>query len=125
MVNEKKIKLMTKLALYDAHEGKRDEMLCKYYRKDYVSFHVIISLLWVTLGYILGVVLWGLASYEEIMDNLNQKFLFATGISVIIGYVAIVFTFGVISYGIYDRRHNNAIKRMKKYKRDMMRLKKI
>lgn len=125
MINEKKVKLMTKMALYDAHDGKKDIILNEYYRKDYVSYHVITTLLWVTLGYILGLVLWGIVSYEKVMSQLNQNFLITFGIGVILGYIAAIFLFGIISYGVYEKKHNDAQKRMKKYKRDIMRLKRM
>ena len=125
MVNEKKVKLMTRMALYDAHEGKRDDMLNDYYRKDYVSYHVITTLIWVTVGYLLSLGLWGIVTYEKIMNELNQKFLITLGIGVILGYIAVIFLFGIISYSVYEKRHNDAQKRIKRYKRDMMRLRRM
>ena len=45
MLDEQKIKLMTKLAFYEKREGKEDFKISEYYRKDYVSLHVICSIL--------------------------------------------------------------------------------
>ena len=125
MVNEKKVKLMTRMALYDAHDGKKDSILNEYYRKDYVSYHVITTLIWATFGYLLSLALWGVVAYEKIMNELNQKFLITLGIGVILGYIAVIFLFGIISYGVYEKRHNDAQKRIKRYKRDMMRLRRL
>ena len=50
MLDEQKIKLMTKLAFYEKTQGKEDFKISEYYRKDYTSLHVICSILWVTVG---------------------------------------------------------------------------
>ena len=125
MINEKKVKLMTKMALYDTYEGKKDILLNEYYRKDYVSYHVITTILWVTLGYILCWGLWGMISYEKLISELNMKFLITLSIGALLGYIAVILLFGIIAYGLYEKRHNDAQKRIKKYKRNMLRLKKV
>ena len=37
MLDERKVKLMTQLALYDQTQGKEDFKISEYYRKDYVG----------------------------------------------------------------------------------------
>ena len=49
MLDERKVKLMTKLALYEETHGKEDFKISEYYRKDYVGLHSICSFLWVTV----------------------------------------------------------------------------
>ena len=39
MIDEQKVKLMTKLALYEHTQGKEDFKVSEYYRKDYVAAH--------------------------------------------------------------------------------------
>lgn len=48
MLDEKRVKLMTKLALYEETQGKDDFKVSEYYRKDYVGMHMICTFLWVT-----------------------------------------------------------------------------
>ena len=50
MLDEQKIKLMTKLAFYEKTQGKEDFKISEYYLNDYTSLHVICSILWVTVG---------------------------------------------------------------------------
>lgn len=52
MLDEKRVKLMTKLALYEETQGKDDFKVSEYYRKDYVGMHMICTFLWVTIGYV-------------------------------------------------------------------------
>ena len=40
MLNEERIRLMTKMASYEAREGKEHMPIKQYYRKDYVSYEL-------------------------------------------------------------------------------------
>ena len=40
MLDERKVKLMIKLALYEETHGKEDFKISSYYRKDYASLHL-------------------------------------------------------------------------------------
>ena len=54
MLDEERVKLMTRLALYEQTKGQEDFKISAYYRKDYASLHVICSLISVTIGYEIG-----------------------------------------------------------------------
>ena len=55
MLNEDKVKLMTRMAMYESKEGAEDFKISSYYRKDYSSFHTIVTIIWVTIGYMIAV----------------------------------------------------------------------
>lgn len=72
MLDERKVKLMTKLALYEETYGKEDFKISSYYRKDYASLHVIYAFLSVSVGYVCLVALLLLAGVEDIMSNVSN-----------------------------------------------------
>ena len=49
MVNEEKVKLMNKMALYEEKYGKEDFKIASYYKKDYVSYQTIFTVIWARL----------------------------------------------------------------------------
>ena len=51
MLDERKVKLMTQLALHDQTQGKEDFKISEYYRKDYAGVHILYTVLWVTIVY--------------------------------------------------------------------------
>jgi uncharacterized membrane protein len=69
MLNTDKIRLMTKLALYETKEGKEDIRLSKYYKTDYVRYQVIKSILCATFGYALILLLIFIYKTEYIVSN--------------------------------------------------------
>ncbi len=51
MINEDKVALMTRMAAYEAGEGKKDAAVCSYFRSDYVGFQVIKTWIGATLAF--------------------------------------------------------------------------
>ena len=49
MLNESKVKLMTRMAMYESKQGEEDFKISSYYKKDYRSFHTIATIIWVML----------------------------------------------------------------------------
>lgn len=62
MLDERKIGIMVKLALYEKKEGKEDFRLARYYQFDYVRFQMLKTFFCVTLG--LGIFAAMLAAYK-------------------------------------------------------------
>lgn len=75
MLNESKVKLMTRMAMYESKQGEEDFKISSYYKKDYRSFHTIATIIWVTVGYAVAVGIGVIAFLDELMKNLNMQFL--------------------------------------------------
>ena len=80
MLNEERVKMMIKLASYEEGQGKEDFKVNSYYRKDYVSFHTIVTLIWTTIGYGLAVGLFFLVNLEKIFEGLTLAKFFLLGV---------------------------------------------
>ena len=74
MLNESKVKLMTRMAMYESKQGEEDFKISSYYKKDYRSFHTIATIIWVTVGYAVAVGIGVIAFLDELMGNLNMQF---------------------------------------------------
>lgn len=53
MLDTEKIEMMTKLALYEQKQGKKDIILGKYFKTDYVRLQILRVALSTTIGYLL------------------------------------------------------------------------
>ena len=69
MLNESKVKLMTRMAMYESKQGEEDFKISSYYKKDYRSFHTIATIIWVTVGYAVAVGIGVIAFLDELMGN--------------------------------------------------------
>lgn len=115
MLNEERIKLMTKMAAYEENEGKKNMAIGSYFRGDYIELQVLKSVLSGTLAY---VVLFGMYIYydfEEFMQNIYKIDLVQFGKTVLLYYVIFVATYALISYIVYSYRYSKAKKSLKRY----------
>lgn len=125
MLDKQKVKLMTELAFYEQNQGKEDFKINEYYRKDYVSFHTLCAILWVTIGYacVVGIVLF--AAADLILASVSKTMIIVMGIVVVAGYFVIVILYAIIASRVYNKKHRAARQRMKKYNHNLTRLLKM
>ena len=100
MLNEEKIKIMNKLAMYEQGEGKKYLPVSRYYRSDYIGLAMIKNFFLVTIGYCL--ILAGIAAYfaEYLIDNVHKMNLVSLGVEVILGGLIMKKTSGKVNPGI-------------------------
>lgn len=122
MLNEDKVRLMTRMAMYESNEGAEDFKISAYYRKDYSSFHTIVTIIWVTIGYAIAVGVGALAFMEEIIKHFNMPFLIMLCICLVTGYIVAIVLYGIVASRFYQKKHNEARQRVKKYNHDLTRL---
>ena len=125
MLDERKVKLMTKLALYEETHGKEDFKISSYSRKDYASLHVIYAFLSVSVGYICLVGVLLLAGVENIMGNLSNGLIIFLFLIILAGYVGVVIVYCGIASHIYNEKHKKARKRVKRYNHNLIQLLKM
>ena len=69
MIDPKKVRLMTKLAVYEEGPGKKDLKINCYSKKTYVNIKQLESIIAVTMAYILGIVLYCFGIYTDIISR--------------------------------------------------------
>ena len=84
MLNEKRVKHMIRLASFEQNMGKEDSKIDSYYKKTYVGFNVMISLLWITLGYVALVGIIFLTYMEKLVEDLTMSTIIICGGSAVI-----------------------------------------
>ena len=125
MLDERKVKLMTKLALYEETYGKEDFKISSYYRKYYASLQVIYAFLSLSVGYVCLVALLLLAGVEDIMSNMSNGLILFLFLIILAGYVGVVIVYCGIASHIYNEKHKKARKRVKKYNHNLIQLLKM
>lgn len=115
MINEEKVILMTKLASYESHEGKKDMLVLNYFRGDYIGFQVLKSVIAATIAFFALFAVYLFYNFEELMQDIYKMDLLEFGKSVVILYLCFVGGYGVISYILYATRYAKARKNLKSY----------
>ncbi len=125
MLDTRKIKIMTELALYEQTQGKQDFKISAYYRKDYSSFHMIATILWVTFGYICVVGLVAMGLLNTLMEDMSGGMLILLIVLAVVGYVVVVIVYAIISSHMFNKRHKEARQRVKRYNHNLTKLLKL
>lgn len=115
MLNENKIKMMTKMAIYEKNEGKTMLKTAKYYKGDYVSLGVLKTVIAVTVAFAVMVVLFALCQVDSLVENVNSLDYASMGKTIAGYYVGLIIIFGIISGAVYSSKYENSRKEMKKF----------
>lgn len=117
MINIRKTRLMTKLAMFEQGEGKQDIARSKYYKTDFVRLQVLKTAVSVTIAYLLILLLVGIYKSEYLIEqavNLDYPTICTV---IVVAYIIlmIVFIVGtIIGYSIY---YDLSRKKLSKYYR--------
>ena len=125
MLDRRRVKLMTEMALYEETLGKEDFKVSDYYRKDYVSMHILTSFLWVTVGYVCLGAIVALSCLDFLMEHMSMGVIVTLGAAAVIGYLVTVVVYGALASHIYGKKHKRARQRVKMYHHNLTRLLKM
>ncbi|MBO5031639.1 MAG: hypothetical protein J6C19_03355 [Lachnospiraceae bacterium] len=122
MLNEERIKLMTKMACYEENEGRKNKAIGSYFRGDYIGLQVIKSIISATIAFVIIFAMYVFYDFEVFMADIYKMDLLAFGKSVIIDYLIFVVVYALISYGVYTYRYTKARKSLKIYYNNLKKL---
>ena len=125
MLNEERIKHMTKLAFYETKGGSEELEISFHYKKDYISFNTFWSGLWFTIAYGVLIAIIGVAFLGKILDAMTSTQLMAVTGSVIGLYVILLLAYTKKAKKIYKRKHARAYHHAKRFKDELDELEKL
>ena len=125
MVNEDRIKLMTRMAAYEKEEHKKNKTIVSFFRSDYISMQMLKSIISTTIAFAIMFGLYVLYDFEVFMKEIYQMDMFEFAKSVIIIYVIFVGIFSVITYVVSLYQYNRALQSTKLYYTNLKKLSRI
>lgn len=122
MINESRIKLMTRLAAYESSEGKKNMSIGTYFRGDYISGQIMKSIIYGTVAFALVFALYLLYDAEKLMESIYEIDLMGFGKELLIRYLVFIGVYSVITYIVYAVRHRRARRKLRIYYNNLRRL---
>mgnify|MGYP007031358351 CR=1 FL=1 len=122
MLNEERIKLMTKMACYESDEGKKNVAIGSYFRGDYIGLQVIKSIISGTIAFVIIFAMYILYDFEVFMADIYKVDLFALAKNVIVDYLIFTAAYAFVSYGVYTYRYAKARRSLKIYYNNLKKL---
>ena len=115
MLNEERIRLMTRMAAYEEHEGKKDIAISGYFRGDYISFQLLKSAIYATVGFALAVAMYVLYNIETFLEDFYKMDIVEFLKEIVSKYCLVLAIYLVISYFVYSYRYHKAKRHVKQY----------
>ena len=115
MLNEERIRLMTRMAAYEEREGRKDISISGYFRGDYISFQLLKSAIYATVGFALAVAMYVLYNIEKFLEEFYKMDILEFLKDIVSKYCLVLAIYLVISYFVYSYRYHKAKKHVKQY----------
>lgn len=125
MLDKKRIRLMTRTAIYEKNHAEEDIKISTYYKKDYASLNTWITLIWITVGYVLVAGLFLLCTADSVMEGLTIVKLILLAAIALGFYLVLLIVYGIGAGNFYRKKHGRAKHRVKRYYRELSRLEKM
>ena len=125
MLNEDRVKLMARMAAYESTQGKEDQKISSFHKKDYTSLNTLITIIWITVGYVILAGLLAIGYMDLLMAEFTMRRMIMLASVAVGAYLLLIILFGFGANDFYKKRYNLAKKRMKQYYRDLKRLGKL
>ncbi len=122
MLNEEKVILMTKLASYETHEGKRCQKVANYFRGDYIVIQLAKSLVAATISFGIIFGLYMIYDLEEFMENIYKMDLISFARNILTYYIYFVVVFLAITYVYSAWCYYKAKKSLRNYYQNLKKL---
>ena len=113
---------MTRMASFEAGEGKKSMAIGTYFRGDYIAKEIIKSIIYGTVSYGIILALYLAYDFEKFMNNIYEMDLWAFGKTVLTRYLIVVGVYAVITYIVYVVRYRRARRKLRIYYNNLRRL---
>ena len=122
MVNEERIKLMTRMAAYEKEDYKKNKNIISFFRSDYISMQMLKSIIYTTITFGIVFALYVLYDFELFMKDIYQMDLFQFAKSVVIIYLIFLGIILLVTHVVSLYRYNRALQKTKTYYANLKKL---
>ena len=103
------------MAAYEEHEGRKDIAISGYFRGDYISFQLLKSAIYATVGFALAVAMYVLYNMENFLEDFYKMDFLQFLKDILSKYCLVLAIYLVISYFVYSYRYHKAKRHVKQY----------
>lgn len=122
MLDNKKIRMMTKLSIYEDKIGKKDILLGRYYKTDYVRYKMLKSAVATTVGYILILAMIIIYKLEYLIQNAVTLDYINIGTKILGIYIILLIIYVIGSLIAYSIEYDISRRRLGRYYKSLTKL---
>lgn len=125
MINEddkKKIRLMTKISLYEKKEGKKNEPITGYFRSDYIGLKILGAMISATIVFGIIVGLYVMCNSETLMIEFYKVDLMEEAKKLVFYYIGFVGVYVSIVSVTFFAKYSKAVRYKRIFSRNLKKL---
>ena len=125
MINDerkKKIRLMTRIAIYEKTEGKKNEPVARYFRSDYIGLKILGAIISATLVFLTVIGLYVVCNSETLLADFYRIDLLGQARKLILAYIAFVSAYVTIVAIAFFVKYNKAVRYKRIFSRNLKKL---
>lgn len=122
MIDENKVRLMTKIAIYEKKEENRNLIISKFYKSDYVRFNVLKTLIAATVAFWSIVGAYVFIKFDDLLAKVSEVDYFDVMYKLLGAYVFVCLGFFFFAEIVYSYRYSMAKPGLIKYNVHLKRL---
>ena len=122
LVNTEKVATMSKLAIYESGIGKKELVLAKYYKSDYIRYNVLKTILTAAFCYWIVVAVLAFLNMEYILDHIVDMDYMHVLHLLIAGFVICLAVYWLFSRVYFSVRYEQARPHIIEYNRLLKRM---
>ena len=115
MLNQERIKLMTRMASYEEDQGKRNMSIGSYFRIDYIGMQIIKTVIYSTIAFAMVFAMYLYYNMEKYLQDIYKMDIMQFIEGIVWKYIIFLVCSVVVTYIVYAYRYNKAKKSLKKY----------
>ena len=122
MIDQEKVGLMTRLAIYEKKEKNSGLLYSRYFETDYVRYNILKTWVASTVAYWLIIAAYSFLHFDELLGKVNEIDYFAVMYKLLGGYVLFVFAYFVLGTFVYHVRYEKKKHGLVEYNGNMRKL---
>ena len=122
MVNEERVKLMTRMAAYESSGHKRNKDIISFFKSDYISLQLIKAFIANSIAFAIFFLLYVLYDFEVFMKEIYKMNLFDFIKGVLVIYAIFIVILSIITFVVSLYRYNRALQSTKLYYTNLKKL---
>lgn len=122
MVNEEKVILMTKIAMYKESLGREDLEKGKYFQSDYVKLNCLKTIVSSTVLFIVVAAAYVYYNLADIMEQLTEIDYLELASSLVLTYAVVCVAFALLAWVLYTYRYMKAKPKLIRYNQNLKKL---
>ena len=125
MLNKDRVILMTRMASYEAGEGKKHMAVVRFFKGDYIAVGILKAIVCGTLSFGLILGLYVYYNFESFMSNMYDMDILAFVRSILTKYAWFLGIYVLITYIVCTLKYDSSRRKLKRYFKNLTVLKKM